>query len=221
MNYDVQIGNTIRRGVSYAELVTFPIEPETFVRRANGEWIQAKECVELTHILAQCSLTPVGYTTHVYQNNTGIYSHNEDVEEEIEDCEDDVEQDEIADAPHYTPYNPMNHTPSVPAYSSYENDVEERIFIPTAEYFKCKQKRKAALIGVFSLGLAGLSLMGIGNTWRSNIFAGTSFSANAGIGFVLKCLSFCFLTALIAIPYFIYSVIALIYYSIRINNLKR
>ena len=220
MNYDVQIGNTIRRGVSYAELVTFPIESETFVRRANGEWIQAKECVALPHILVQCSLTPVGYTTHVYQNNTGIYSHDEDVEEEIEDYEDDIEQDEIAEEPHYTPYNPVNHTPSVPAYSSYENDVEERIFIPTAEYFKCKQKRKAALIGVFTLGLAGLSLMGIGNTWRSNIFAGTSFSANAGIGFVLKCLSFCFLTALIAIPYFIYSVIALIYYSIRLKILK-
>lgn len=221
MNYDVQIGNTIRRGVSYAELVTFTIEPETFVRRANGEWIQAKECVELTHILAQCSLTPVGYTTHVYQNNTGIYSHNEDVEEEIEDCEDDVEQDEIADAPHYTPYNPVNHTLSVPAYSSYENDVEERIFIPTAEYFKCKQKRKAAIIGVCTLGLAGLSLIGVDNTWRSNIFAGTSFSANAGVGFVLKCLSFFLLTALIAIPYFIYSAFALIYYSIRLNNLKR
>lgn len=32
MNYDLQIGNMIRRGLSYAELVEFPIEPETFVR---------------------------------------------------------------------------------------------------------------------------------------------------------------------------------------------
>lgn len=41
MNYDLQIGNTIRRGLSYAELVAFPIEPYTFVSRANGELIPA------------------------------------------------------------------------------------------------------------------------------------------------------------------------------------
>lgn len=37
MNYDVQIGNTIRKGISYAELVVLPIKPYTFVRRGNGD----------------------------------------------------------------------------------------------------------------------------------------------------------------------------------------
>lgn len=38
-----------------------------------------------------------------------------------------------------------------------------------------QQKRKAALIGVLTLGLAGVSLIDVGETWRSNIFAGTFF----------------------------------------------
>ena len=86
-------------------------------------------------------------------------------------------------------------------------------------YFKCRQKRKAAIIGLCTLGLAGITLIGVGNTWRSNIFEGTSFATGA-IGFVCKCLSFVFLTALIAIPYFVYSFFALIYYTIRMHSLK-
>lgn len=219
MNYDVQIGNTIRRGVSYAGLVTFPIEPETFVRRANGEWIQAKECVELTHILVQRLSTPSRYTQPIYSTDINEYSQIDYIDEEIDDY--DYNNDEIIVEPQYAPrYTPQTPITSTPPYHI-DNVEEDRIFIPNAEYFKCKQKRKAAIIGVCTLGLAGLSLMGVGNTWRSNIFAGTSFSANAGVGFVLKCLSFFLLTALIAIPYFIYSVFALAYYSIRLNNLKR
>ena len=222
MNYDVQIGNTIRRGISYAELVTFPIEPETFVRRVNGEWIQAKECVELTHILVQRTSTPSRYTQSISSTDINEYSQNDYIDEEIDDSAD---EDEIIVepqyAPRYTPQTLITSTPPIQPYYHIDNVEEDRIFIPTAEYFKCKQKRKAAIIGVCTLGLAGLSLMGVGNTWRSNIFAGTSFSANAGIGFVLKCLSFFLLTTLIAIPYFIYSVFALIYYSIRLSNLKR
>lgn len=76
-----------------------------------------------------------------------------------------------------------------------------------------QQKRKAALIGVLTLGLAGLSLVGIGETWRSNIFEGTSF-AQGGVGFVCKMLSFCFLSVMIAVPYFVISLFKLIYYSI-------
>lgn len=216
MNYDVQIGNTIRRGVSYAELVTYPIEPETFVRRANGEWIQAKECVELTHILV---LRPSRYTHPISSFDINRYSQDDYIDEEIDDYDDDEIIEEPQYAHRYTPQTPTTPTPPNQPYYHADNMEEERTFIPTAEYFKCKQKRKAAIIGVCTLGLAGLSLMGVGNTWRSNIFAGTSFSANAGIGFVLKCLSFFLLTALIAIPYFIYSVFALIYYSIRLSNL--
>ncbi len=223
MNYDVQIGNTIRRGISFAKLITFPIGPETFVRRANGEWIYAKDCIELTHIL-MCRNDIYSNDIPVNQNHQANYLQNN--YSDVEDFDtgrytgDDVENDDDVQFELYAPPSQIT-VPSVGPAPDYNDDVEERIFIPTAEYFKCKQKRKAALIGVCTLGLAGLSLMGVGNTWRSNIFAETSLSANAGISFVLKCLSFCLLTVLIALPYFIYSVIALIYYSIRVNNLKR
>ena len=221
MNYDVQIGNTIRRGIPYAELVVFPIEPETFVRRANGDWIQARDCIELTHILAQRPIVPLDYySTPISQTDTNDYAQEEFIEDEIYDFEDYYEEDGTAEEPQYIP-NPLSSVPPVQQYPCQDELEEERIFIPTSEYFKCKQKRKTAIIGVCTLGLAGLTLIGIGNTWRSNIFAGTSLSAHAGMRFVLKCLSFFFLTTLIAIPYFIYSVFALIYYSIRLNNLKR
>jgi len=207
MNYDVQIGSIIHRGIPYVELIMLPIEADTFVRRENGEWIHAKNCVELTHILAQHIEPSSVYSTHVDN-----YLENEDY---------DIENSEESTTTHGANYYSTQSAIHVQPQYQYDDIEEERIFIPNAEYFKCKQKRKAAVIGVCTLGLAGLSLMGIDNTWRSNIFEGTSFSANAGIGFVLKCLSFCLLTAIIAFPYFLYSVFALIYYSIRLNNLKR
>lgn len=214
MNYDVQIGNVIRRGIPYAELIILPINSDTFVRRENGEWIHAEDCVELTHIIAERTISSE------YQTFINDYiEEDEYINDGVFEIENE-DKDEITGPPE-TYFNPTHSTPHVQHYPQPNNIREERIFIPTAEYFKCKQKRKAAIIGVCTLGLAGLSLMGVGNTWRSNIFAGTSLSAHAGMGFVLKCISFCFLTTLIAIPYFIYSVFALIYYSIRLSNLKR
>lgn len=67
-----------------------------------------------------------------------------------------------------------------------------------------KQKRKAALIGVFTRGLAGLSVIGIGETWRNNLFKGTSLD-NGGVGFILNILSFCIISVLVAIPMFVIS----------------
>lgn len=230
MKYDVQIGNTIHRGISYAELIMLQIEPDTFVRRRSGDWIQAKDCIELTHILAQRVSTgtrdfPPSSSYDINENSLNNFDDEGiDYYEDYEDNEDNENEQIIADFQYPTTFQSQTTvTPDPPNQSYYQqNNIEdERIFIPTAAYFKCKQKRKAAIIGVCTLGLAGLSLMGIGNTWRSNIFEGTSLSANAGIGFVLKCLSFLFLTALIAIPYFIYSVFSLIYYTIRLHNLKR
>ncbi len=81
--------------------------------------------------------------------------------------------------------------------------------------FRYRQKRNAALLGVLTLGLAGLSLMGAGNIWKSNIFSGTSLDYG-GTGFVLKILSFMFLSALIAVPFFIKS----INYVIKIMPMK-
>lgn len=219
MNYDVQIGNTIRRRITYAELVELPLEPDTFVRRSNGEWMQAKDCIELTHVLMQMSRVPDQQyeprTQPVAQPQTDVY---DDEDDDGYDDDDDVDADEEEDDeevyPTHTP------TPQMISGNTSTDYEEERIFMPTAEYFKCKQKRKTAIIGVLTLGLAGMALVGIGNTWRGNIFAGTSFMSNGGIAFVLKCVSFMLLTALVAVPYFIYSVFALIYYSIRLHNMK-
>lgn len=80
-----------------------------------------------------------------------------------------------------------------------------------------KQKIKAALIGVFTLGLAGLAIIGVGDVWRSNIFAGTSFD-QSGLGFVMKMISFMLLSVIVAIPFFVISLIQLIYYSIKLSS---
>lgn len=76
-----------------------------------------------------------------------------------------------------------------------------------------KQKRKAALIGVLSLGFAGLALFGMGNIWRNNLFEGMSFAQGEMKGF-FKILSFFMCSVLVAIPFFIISFFKLIYYSI-------
>ena len=80
-----------------------------------------------------------------------------------------------------------------------------------------RQKRKAALIGIFTLGLAGLAVMGVGNAWRANIFAGTSFD-QGGVGFVMKILSFILVSVLLAIPFVVISVIRFVYYQIKISS---
>lgn len=209
MVYDVLIDNTIYKGIAYAELISLPLEPTTLLRRNSSNWMNAADCVELTHILAQRSYSNPTPSPQEHSEPTFISHESNDA-----NCNNDNHV-EIPNA-----HAPHSFTAPSSTLNPNENVVEERIFIPNAEYFKCKQKRKAAIIGVCTLGLAGLSMIGVGNTWRSNIFAGTSFSANEGIGFVLKCLSFCLLTVLIAIPYFIYSVIALVYYSIRMSNLR-
>lgn len=53
-----------------------------------------------------------------------------------------------------------------------------------------EKKRRGALIGVLSLGLAGLALFGMGkfwrgmgNIWRANMFKNFSFAQGNGKGF--------------------------------------
>ena len=85
-----------------------------------------------------------------------------------------------------------------------------------------KIKRNAALIVVCTLGLAGVyQIQSFGEIWRSNIFNGTSLSENGGVGFVLKVISFLFLTVLLAIPLFIIYFIKLIVHQIEISSLSR
>jgi len=80
-----------------------------------------------------------------------------------------------------------------------------------------KQKRKAALIGVLTLGLAGLAVIGVGEAWNSNIFAGTSLD-QGGVGFVMKIISFLIVSVMLAIPFFIISLVRLIYYQIKLSS---
>lgn len=110
---------------------------------------------------------------------------------------------ELAELSHLFNTNKSSHNSRTPLY-----DNNRLIY---------KQKRKAALIGVLTLGFAGLSIVGVGETWRSNIFAGTSLD-HGGIGFVMKFISFILLSAIIAIPFFIISLIQLIYYSIKLSS---
>ncbi|MCL2073467.1 MAG: hypothetical protein FWH18_06090 [Marinilabiliaceae bacterium] len=90
-----------------------------------------------------------------------------------------------------------------------------------------KMKRKASIIVVCTLGLAGLVYVGVGDTWRNNIFQGTSLSQNEGIGCFLKVISFLLMTALLAIPFFFINLFKLIYYHLEIqkeqnrNNLRQ
>ena len=95
--------------------------------------------------------------------------------------------------------------------------AKSKKFLSPSSRLVYENKRKAALIGVLTLGLAGLSVLGVGNTWRMNIFAGTSFD-KGGVGFVMKCLSFCLLSVIVAIPCFIISFFRLIYYSIKLSQ---
>lgn len=82
-----------------------------------------------------------------------------------------------------------------------------------------KQKREAALIGVLTLGLAGLFVIGPGEVWRSNIFAGTSLGSG-GVGFVMKVVSFLIVSIMMAVPFFVVSVFQLIYYTVKLSMLN-
>lgn len=94
-----------------------------------------------------------------------------------------------------------------------------RTFIPNDACRKCQKRKKKALIGVLTLGMASITLVGIKNTWDSNLFKGTSLD-KGGTGFVLRIISFLFCLALLSVPYFLYSVIALIYYSVQLQKIK-
>jgi len=209
--YYIKNGEIIRGGYSYGELAQMTIFPHYLIKRGeNGHWIPACQCVEIQEI-APCSsvaekvddiqMDSINRISRPLSGNTYLENYNL-----IEDEKNAAESEYIVNT-HDRP--------------DFMSDSYQRIFIPTAEYFKCKHKRKAAIIGIFTLGIAVVTLFGIVNIWRDDIFAGTSISqSNSGIAFVLKCMSFFLLLTIMAIPYFIYSVLALIYYSFRLYALK-
>ena len=82
-------------------------------------------------------------------------------------------------------------------------------------YEELKSKQKAALIVVFTLGLAAVP---IALNWNSNIFEGTTIDQGP-MHIACKVTSFLLLTALCAIPAFFY-LIMLIVTSIQLANLK-
>lgn len=83
-------------------------------------------------------------------------------------------------------------------------------------YEELKSKQKAALIVVFTLGLAAVP---IALNWNSNIFEGTTFDQGP-MHLACKVISFLLLTALCAIPAFFIYLIMLIVTSIQLANLK-
>lgn len=83
-------------------------------------------------------------------------------------------------------------------------------------YEELKAKQKAALIVVFTLGLAAVP---IALNWNSNIFKGTTFDQGP-MHIVFKILSFLFLTALFAIPAFFIYLITLIITTIQLFNMN-
>jgi len=186
-----------------------PLYSHFLVKRgADGQWMPVSRCVELQpYINSYSGIDEDPSQNEDFQNVS--YEQPQEPDSEYPTIEKTVHEFvNCPPEPDEEPFDEPTH-------------FAERIFVPDAEYFKCKHKRRAALIGVLTLGTAVVSMVGIGNTWRGNIFAGTSMSeANGGVAFVLKIISFILLLAIMAIPFFVYSFFALIYYSIKMYNLK-
>ena len=83
-------------------------------------------------------------------------------------------------------------------------------------YEQLKQRQKAAIIVVCTLGLAAVPIV---LNWNSNIFAGTSF-AQGPLALFFKLLSFLLLTAVFAVPAFFAYLITLIVTTIELSNYK-
>lgn len=81
-------------------------------------------------------------------------------------------------------------------------------------YEQLKQRQKAALIVVCTLGLAAVPIV---LNWNSNIFAGTSFGQGP-LALFFKVLSFLLLTAVFAIPAFIVYLITLIVTTVELSH---
>lgn len=82
-------------------------------------------------------------------------------------------------------------------------------------YEELESKQKAALIVVFTLGLAAVPIM---LNWKSNIFAVTSFDQGP-LHLFFKILSFMILTTLFAIPAFVIYLITLIITTIELKKI--
>lgn len=183
---------------SYDAVVNLGILSDTMICTddPSSQWKEAREYAEFRNLFI-FSQPPQQQVEEIRPDNTDRYPHRSvsSVDSSANDA--DFEEPEVDDVDYDT--------------SSYQERDQRLSFY--------KQKRKAALIGVFTLGLAGLIVVGVGNTWRGNIFSGTSFD-RGGMGFVFKILSFMILSVIVAIPFFIISLIQLIYYSVKISQMN-
>lgn len=184
---------------SYKEVVDLGILSDTMIctDEADSQWKEAHEYSEFRNLFVFTRpQQPEETTDNINDDSCGYPSVDTN---DYDDTDEEYEDDETINEEYY------EDEPSI-------ETMQKLLFY--------KQKRKAALIGVLTLGLAGLAVVGVRNTWRGNIFSGTSMAQHEGVGFILKIISFMFLSVLVAIPFFIISLIELIYYSIKIKKLK-
>lgn len=198
--YYIMMDGQVFGPYSYNGVIDLGILSDTMICTddSDSQWKEAREYAEFRNlfIFSQPRQQPV---EEVQPNNTERIPQIP--VERVDSSTDNVEFDELEDDGDEEDYDT----------TSYLERNQRLLFY--------KQKRKAALIGVFTLGLAGLAVVGVGNTWRGNIFSGTSFD-RGGMGFVFKILSFMILSVIVAIPFFIISLIQLIYYSVKISQMS-
>ena len=82
-------------------------------------------------------------------------------------------------------------------------------------YERLKEKQRAALIAVLTLGLVNVPFFQV---WKNSLFEGTSFEKNNKSLFDL--LSFVVVTILIAIPSFVFYLIMLIVVTIQLATIS-
>ncbi|MGP1362658.1 MAG: hypothetical protein ACTTKZ_03120 [Bacteroides sp.] len=81
-------------------------------------------------------------------------------------------------------------------------------------YERLKEKQKAALIVVLTLGLIKVPFLAV---WRNSLFEGTSFEQTNK--FLFNLLSFTLVSLLIAIPAFFFYLIVLIVVTIQLATI--
>lgn len=210
--YYIKNGNTIIGGYTYGELAGLSIHPYSLVCKGEeGKWRLAAEYVELLPLITQGQSYQENSSSDFVSPTNGHESYNS---VDIIENKDIINTDNrIFNDNHLADYRedalPYQDNPSRQTHT----------FILDETYLWYKKKQKKAIIGIITLGTASITLVGIGNTWRNSLFKGTSLD-KGGTGFVLRVLSFCLCLAVLSVPYFIYSILACIYYTVRIKKLR-
>lgn len=212
--YYIKNGNTIIGGYTYGELAGLSIHPYSLVCKGEeGKWRLAAEYVELLPLITQGQSYQENSSSDFVSPTNGHESHKSiDI---IENKDIINANNRIFNDNHLEDYR----EDALPYQDNPSRQRQTHTFIPDETYFWYKKKQKKAIIGIITLGTAAITLVGIGNTWRNSLFKGTSLD-KGGTGFVLRVLSFCLCLTVLSVPYFIYSILACIYYTVRIKKLR-